>query len=229
MLMSHLPLISEEFELVQHAAEKGTDYLLIPFLVWIMCQPWAKCQQNVQEPWHICLWLVTLVSRTQCPSRSLSESPVSCFLFLDPFLPTVCGGGFGVCLQPLKMLFAFSFHFLNFFFLFFFFPKSSFFLTNCEDCTRLSLRYFKRTQHFLNRRFSNSFLLSVHGHMIRCIYILSDQLGCLLVLLLRFWELIFFNGIIGLVLWFLLNDHWRAVRLCTEKSLFPFCPGLLVH
>lgn len=39
MLMSHLPLISEEFELVKHAAEKGTDYLLIPFLVWIMCQP----------------------------------------------------------------------------------------------------------------------------------------------------------------------------------------------
>lgn len=94
--MSHLPLISQEFVLAKHAPEKGTDYLVIPFLVWITCQPWAKCQQNVQESWHICLWLVTLVSRTQCPSHSLLESPVSCCLFLDPFLPTVRGGGFAL-------------------------------------------------------------------------------------------------------------------------------------
>lgn len=122
--MSHLPLISEEFVLAKRGPEKDTDYLVIPFLVWIMCQPWEKCQQNVQESWHICLWLVTLVSRTQCPSCCLSESPVSCYLFLDPFLPTVRGGG--VCLQHLKMLFVFSFHFLNFFsflfYSFFFFP-----------------------------------------------------------------------------------------------------------
>lgn len=79
----------------------------------------------------------------------------------------------GVCLQLLKMLFMFSLHFLNFFFsLFFFFsfffspPQSSFSLTNCEVHTRLSLRYFKRTQDSLNRMFSNAFLLSVQGHMI---------------------------------------------------------------
>lgn len=96
----------------------------------------------------------------------------------------------GVCLQPLKTLFVFSFHFLNIFFSFF--PAILFSLTNCEACTRLSLRYFKRAQHSLNRRFSNAFLLSVQGHMIRYIYILSDQLGRLLVLLLRFWDFLFF-------------------------------------
>lgn len=30
---------SQEFVLTKHAPEKGTDYLVIPFLVWITCQP----------------------------------------------------------------------------------------------------------------------------------------------------------------------------------------------
>lgn len=104
------------------------------------------------------------------------EGPVSCCLFLDSFFAHSVWWGF--CLQPLKMLFAFYFHFRHFFF---FFSQSSLFHTNCEACTRLSLRYFKRTQHSLNTKFSDPFLSSVQSHILWLVYILSHQLCCFTV------------------------------------------------
>lgn len=156
-------------------------------------------QRRALPTWWYLSWYGLCASLEQLPTkctRALAHSSVvGCTSFQNTVSFPLSFGGpcvmlpifsslfahspwWGVCLQPLKMLFAFSFHFLHFFF-----SQSSLSLANCKACTRLSLRYFKRTQQSLNTRFSNAFLFSVQVHTIGYVYILSDQLGCFLVLL----------------------------------------------
>ena len=89
----------------------------------------------------------------------LLESPVSCCLFLASFLPTPRSGAFAS--NHLKCSSCSpSISFISFF------SQSSLSLANCNACTRLSLRYFKRTQCFLTRRFSNVFLFPIQGQTV---------------------------------------------------------------